>query len=102
MRSTLIPLALLCCTSLLFGTSKAQDLLNGAGKFETLSPEWYPVSPDSYTSTAVVAGEDGDLYLEMTKSEEASGFFDDGLVFVFKDEAGELKGVKPMHIHLEI
>ena len=38
----------------------------------------------------------------MTKSEEASGFFDDGLVFVFKDEAGELKGVKPMHIHLEI
>ena len=34
------------------------DLLNGAGKFDTLSPEWYPVSPDSYTSTAVVAGEE--------------------------------------------
>ena len=44
----------------------------------------------------------GELYLEMTKSEEVAGFFDDGLVFVFKDEAGELKPVKPMHIHLEV
>ena len=42
------------------------------------------------------------MYLEMTKTEDSSGFFDDGIAFTFKDEAGELRDVKPMHIHIEI
>ena len=42
------------------------------------------------------------MYLEMTKTEESSGFFDDGIAFLFKDAEGEIKNVKPMHIHLEI
>ena len=40
-------------------------------------------------------------YLEMTKSEEASGFFDDGLAFIFKD-GEELKEIEPYHIHVEV
>ena len=44
----------------------------------------------------------GDIYLEMTKSGEASGFYDDGLAFLFKDEDGKPKDVKPYHIHIEI
>ena len=31
----------------------------------------------------------------------ASGFYDDGLVFLFKD-GDELKDVEPYHIHVEI
>ena len=38
----------------------------------------------------------------MTKSGTASGFYDDGLAFLFKDEDGNPKDVKPYHIHLEI
>jgi len=60
------------------------------------------VSPDSYESIAIATGEDGSMYLEMTKPEDSSGFFDDGLVFTFKDEAGALLDVKPMHIHIEL
>ena len=44
----------------------------------------------------------GDIYLEMIKNEEASGFYDDGLAFLFKDEDGNPKDVKPYHIHVEI
>ena len=44
----------------------------------------------------------GNSYLEMTKSGEAKGFYDDGLAYVFKDEEGNLKNVKPAHIHIEV
>ena len=40
-------------------------------------------------------------FLEMKKKSEVSGFFDDGLAFVFKDGA-DLKEVKPKHIHVEV
>ena len=38
----------------------------------------------------------------MTKSAEAKGFYDDGLAYVFKDDEGKLKDIKPTHIHIEI
>ena len=40
--------------------------------------------------------------MEMTKSAEAKGFYDDGLAYVFKTENGTLKDVKPYHIHIEV
>ena len=42
------------------------------------------------------------MYLEMTKLDEVSGFFDDGLAFLFKDEEGMPLDINPKHIHLEI
>ena len=44
---------------------------------------------------------DNTPFLEMKKT-GASGLFDDGLAYLFKDDAGEPKGIKPYHIHLEI
>lgn len=38
----------------------------------------------------------------MTKNGEASGFYDDGLAYLFKNEDGTPKDVKPYHIHIEI
>lgn len=40
-------------------------------------------------------------YLELPKKSEASGFFDDGLTFLFKD-GEELASVRPRHIHFEV
>lgn len=52
--------------------------------------------------TNCVTGASGKPYLEMTKSAEAKGFYDDGLAYVFKDDQGNLKSVKPAHIHIEV
>ena len=34
------------------------DMLNGEGKFDVLSTEWYSVSPDTYVSIAIATGEE--------------------------------------------
>lgn len=78
-------------------------MLMGAGTFDVLSPEWIIVSPESYDSIAVAQAEGEEtMHLEMVKSVKASGFFDDGIAYLFKEEDGSPKMVKPKHIHLEI
>ena len=56
----------------------------------------------NFKITNCVTCDSGNAYLEMTKSAEAKGFYDDGLAYVFKDDEGKLKDIKPMHIHIEI
>ena len=52
--------------------------------------------------TNCVTCDSGKAYLEMTKSAEAKGFYDDGLAYIFKTENGTLKDVSPYHIHIEV
>ena len=56
----------------------------------------------NFKITNCVTCDSGNAYLEMTKSAEAKGFYDDGLAYVFKDDEGKLKDIKPMHIHIEV
>jgi len=63
--------------------------MDGAGRFTDAAyglEDWYKVSEGSYESIVMATNSEGETYLEMTKTETASGFFDDGLAFLFKDE----------------
>ena len=43
-----------------------------------------------------------DDHIVMSKSEEAEGFFDDGLTYLFKDSSNNLREIRPEHIHFEV
>jgi len=56
---------------------------------------WIVVDPSPYQYTIQ------DSYLSMAKKENAEGFFNDGLTFLFKDSTG-LQEIRPKHIHFAI
>lgn len=74
------------------------DVMNGDGEFERtgdvseptgdkefLEAKNWIVASDSYTMTV-----ESDHSVKMVKSEDAEGFFDDGLTYLFQDNNDEL------------
>lgn len=107
---------LLAATSLLLAAPAradnhgGADLLKNAGQFtaevdgalaiDSLeAKKWFVVSPDSYDFKET----GGHLELRKHSVEDGTeGFFDDGITYLFLDDAGELMDYQPKHIHFEI